>query len=580
MIRDLLKLAGKRKRKLIIASILHVISCGLSVVPFFLIYLVIIAVFNPSHEINAWYLLASIALVYVLTSVILLLAYDISHRAAYEIICEVRLELGRRMMRLSLGYFDEMKTGELETVMNENVERLELFLAHHLPEMISTISVPLFMGILLFVIDWRMALASVFPLFLALIPVFLQSKELGRMMNDQLNAQAGVNAIILEYVQGIKAIKAFNRTAESFRKFQEGMAAWMDSIKAWSRQRASTFTLYQAFISSTLIFIIPAGLWLYSQGNLSMEIFLLFLLVGPLFGGQFMRIYDFLRYGMEEKECMDRINEVLQEKPLSDGEEKEAPIAHSITFCNVSFSYDKENDVLHDISFQIPGGSKCALVGPSGSGKSTIARLIPRFWDVDEGEIFIDQLNIRDMPLTNLLSLVSMVLQDNFLFNDTIMENIRIARSEAAMEDVIRVSKAARCHEFIEKLPEGYHTLVGERGMRLSGGEKQRITIARALLKDAPIVILDEATVFIDPENEFLIQEAIDNLTRNKTVLIIAHKLSTIADVDQIVVLEDGKVAEKGKHDELVNKKGLYQRMWKIHVSAMDWRIRGGEENV
>ncbi|KAF5034405.1 putative multidrug export ATP-binding/permease protein [anaerobic digester metagenome] len=581
MIGDLLKLAGKRKTKLIIASILHVISCGLSVVPFFLIYLLIVVLFNPSpDQINAWYLLAAIALIYVLTFAILILAYDLSHRAAYEIIYEVRLELGRKMTRLPLGYYEEIKTGELETIMNENAERLESFLAHHLPEMISTIFVPLFLGIFLFITDWRMALASVLPLLIALTPILIQSKELERMMNDYLTAQAGVNTIIMEYVQGIKAIKAFNQTAESFRKFKKGMATWRDSVRIWSRDRALPFTLYQAFISSAPIFIIPAGLWFYNQGNLTLEIFLLFILVGPIFGSQFMRIYEFLRYGMEEKECMDRINQVLHTKPLQDGGAKKILEKHDITFRNVKFSYDRENEVLHDVDFQIPGGSKFALVGPSGSGKTTIARLIPRFWDVDGGEILIDQLNIQDMPFTDLLSMVSMVFQDNFLFNDTVMENIRIARPEATLEDVMKVSRAARCHEFIEKLPEGYHTMVGERGTRLSGGEKQRITIARALLKDAPIVILDEATVFIDPENESFIQEAIDNLTRDKTVLIIAHKLSTITTVDQIIVLEGGKIVEKGKHDELVRKEGLYRHMWKMHVSTMDWRIREGEENV
>lgn len=581
MIGDLLKLAGKRKFKLVLASILHVISCGLSVVPFFLIYLLIVVLLNPSSgQINPWYLLASIALVYVLTFSTLILAYDLSHRAAYEIIYEVRLELGRKMTRLSLGYFQEMKTGELETILNENSERLESFLAHHLPEMISTICVPIFLGIFLFLTDWRMAVVSILPLLLALTPVLLQGKELNKIIDDYLTAQTEVNAIILEYVKGIKAIKAFNKTAESFKKFQKGMAVWRDSVRVWSRKRALTFTLYQAFISSTLIFIFPVGLWLYSQRNLNMEIFLLFILVGPIFGSQFMRIYEFLRYGMEEKECMDRINHVLYLKPLQDGTNETIPRKCDITFNNVSFSYDRKNEVLQGISFHIPEGSKCALVGPSGSGKTTITRLIPRFWDVDQGEILIDQLNIKDLHLQNLLSMISMVLQDSFLFNDTVLENIRIANPEATFEDVIRVSKAAHCHEFIEKLPEGYHTSVGESGVRLSGGEKQRITIARALLKDAPIIILDEATVFIDPENEFLIQKALDNLTRNKTVLVIAHKLSTITTMDQIIVLEEGRIIEKGKHDDLIKKEGLYHDMWQTHISAMGWKIREVDTNV
>lgn len=517
---------------------------------------------------------------YILTFFTLIFAYDLSHRAAYEIIYEVRLELGRKMTSLSLGYFQDMKTGELETIMNENAERLESFLAHHLPEMISTIFVPLFLGIFLFFIDWRMAVVSILPMLLALTPVLLQSKGINKMIDDYLTAQTEVNAIIIEYVKGITVIKAFNMTAESFRKFQKGMAVWRDRVRIWSRKRALTFTLYQAFISSTLVFIFPVGLWFYSQGNLTLEVFLLFILVGPIFGSQFMRIYEFLRYGMEEKKCMNRINHVFFLKSLQDGTNEIIPRKCDITFRNVCFSYDQKNEVLRGISFQIPEGSKCALVGPSGSGKTTIARLIPRFWDVDQGEILIDQLNIKDLHLQNLLSMISMVLQDIFLFNDTVLENIRIANPEATLEDVIRVSKAAHCHEFIEKLPEGYHTSVGEGGMRLSGGEKQRITIARALLKDAPIIILDEATVFIDPENESLIQKALDNLTQNKTVLVIAHKLSTITTMDQIIVLEEGRIIKKGKHDDLIKKEGLYHGMWQTHISAMGWKIREVDANV
>lgn len=407
---------------------------------------------------------------YILTFFTLIFAYDLSHRAAYEIIYEVRLELGRKMTSLSLGYFQDMKTGELETIMNENAERLESFLAHHLPEMISTIFVPLFLGIFLFFIDWRMAVVSILPMLLALTPVLLQSKGINKMIDDYLTAQTEVNAIIIEYVKGITVIKAFNMTAESFRKFQKGMAVWRDRVRIWSRKRALTFTLYQAFISSTLVFIFPVGLWFYSQGNLTLEVFLLFILVGPIFGSQFMRIYEFLRYGMEEKKCMNRINHVFFLKSLQDGTNEIIPRKCDITFRNVCFSYDQKNEVLRGISFQIPEGSKCALVGPSGSGKTTIARLIPRFWDVDQGEILIDQLNIKDLHLQNLLSMISMVLQDIFLFNDTVLENIRIANPEATLEDVIRVSKAAHCHEFIEKLPESYHTSVGEGGDAIKWG--------------------------------------------------------------------------------------------------------------
>ncbi|BDZ70869.1 hypothetical protein GCM10025861_13860 [Methanobacterium petrolearium] len=304
-----------------------------------------------------------------------------------------------------------------------------------------------------------------------------------------------------------------------------------------------------------------------------METFLLFLIVGPIFGGLFMRIYEFLRYGMEEKECMDRINKIFATKNIDDKGKKEAE-HFDITFKNVFFSYDDRNPVLNDINFYVPQGTRCALVGPSGAGKTTIARLIARFWDVNYGGIMIGGCDIRDLTLKNLLSYVSIVLQDPYLFNDTILQNIKIGNPEASMDEIVKVSKAARCHEFIEKLPDGYSTIVGEKGERLSGGEKQRISIARALLKDAPIIILDEATVFIDPENESLIQDAISNLTRNKTVLAIAHKLYTITNADQILVLKEGKIVERGSYEDLMDYNGSFREMWDTHVSILDWEIK------
>jgi len=583
MLKDLIKLAGKRKAKLIASCVLLILSAGLSVAPFFLIYRLLLKLFGSSPE-SAWLLVALLPVFYILTYVVLLYAYDLSHRAAYEVLYDVRLELGERITRLPLGYFNERNTGEIETIMNENVERLEFFLAHHLPEVVTTSFVPIFLGIFLFVLDWRMALASTLPPLLALGIILLTSgRKWSQIVEKFLTAQSRVNTIIVEYVQGIKAIKAFNQTAESFQKFQTNMAAWRDSLMKWNKETALPFTLYQTFITSTLVVIVPIGVWLYHQETLSLEMFLLFLLLGPLFGAQFMRIYQFLRYWLEERECMDRVNK-LRYAPILPGCEEDGipslrsrtgPSRFDITFRNVSFSYDgDEKYALQDISFHVPQGTVCALVGPSGAGKSTIARLIPRFWDVEKGEILIGEYNIKDMPLEKLLSYISIVFQDVFLFNDTILENIRLGKPEATEEEVKAAAFAACCDEFIEGLPNGYNTVIGERGVKLSAGEKQRISIARALLKDAPIVILDEATAFVDPENENLIQQAISNLTKGKTVLIVAHRLSTIVDVDQILVVENGRVVERGKHEELVRAGGLYSRMWEAHISALGWGIR------
>lgn len=574
MFNDLIELAGKKKLKLICACLLHAISCGLAVIPFFLIYLLFLEIFSTTpDEVRVWWILALIPVVYVIMSIALIYAYNLSHVAAYQILYTVRIELGKKLSKLPLGFFNEKNTGELKTVINENVELLEFFLAHHLPEMISTIFVPLFLGIFLFIMDWRLALASVLPVAMAMIVILLKSSGWGEMIDDYLSAQSEVNATVVEYVQGIKVIKAFNHTAESFKKYKGGMAFWRDSVIKWSRQRAAPFTLYQGLITSTLAFIIPVGLWLYTRGALTVETFLLFLIVGPIFGGLFMRIYEFLRYGMEEKECMDRINHVFGTENIND-EGKETTKTFNITFKNVFFGYDARKPVLNNINFHVPQGTRCALVGPSGAGKTTIAMLIARFWDVNYGKIMVGDYDIRDLSLKNLLSYISIVLQDPYLFNDTILKNIKIGNPEASMNEIIKVSEAARCHEFIEKLPDGYSTVVGERGERLSGGEKQRISIARALLKDAPIVILDEATVFIDPENESLIQDAISNLTRNRTVLVIAHKLYTITNAEQILVLDEGKIIERGSYSDLMDSDGLFREMWDTHISTLDWEIK------
>lgn len=438
MFKNLLMLAGKRKAKLITSCILLILSAGLSVIPFFLIYLLLIELFGASSHIYAWYLVALLPVVYIITYIILIYAYDLSHRAAYEILYDVRLELGERMTRLPLGYFNERNTGELETIMNENVERLEFFLAHHLPEIITTIFVPIFLGVLLFVLDWRMALASTAPPLLALGILILSSGgKWSQIVEKFLTAQSRVNATIVEYTQGIKAIKAFNQTAESFQKFQTNMGTWRDSLMRWSKETALPFTIYEALITSTLVVVLFAGIWLYQNGTLSLEMFLLFLLLGPLFGTQFMRIYQFLRYWLEEKECVDRVNKLRYAPVLPDCWRDNIPSRFDITFKNVSFSYDgDEKYALQDISFHVAQGTVCALVGPSGAGKSTIARLIPKFWDAEKGEILIGEYDIKDLPIQRLLSYISLVFQEVFLFNDSILENIRLGKPEATEEEV------------------------------------------------------------------------------------------------------------------------------------------------
>jgi len=582
MLGDLIALAEKQKYRLAASSALSIIASSLSLLPFLLVYWLLLGLFHPSHHPeDLWRPVILLPIIYLLSYILLIYAYDLSHRAAYEILYEIRLELGEKMTRLPLGYFNEKNTGEMETIMNENVECLELFLAHHLPELVSVIFTPLFLAALLILLDWRMAIASIFPVLMALLIMLLRWNKWPEMVEKFMTAQSKVNSAIVEYTQGIATIKAFNRTAESFQKYSRNVANLRDLLVRWYEETALEFSLYQALVTSTLVTIIPVGIWLYSRGDMGIEKFLLFLLVGPAFGGLFTKLYPFLRYWMEETECVNRVNTLRNAPLINEGSDAivMSPPCYDVTFDDVSFSYEPGGEqVLKRVSLNIPQGTICALVGPSGSGKTTIARLISRFWDVQKGDVLIGGLNVKFLSGEDLFSCISLVFQEVFLFHGTILENIKLGREDATQEEIIEAARLAQCHEFIERLPDGYHTTVDDRGANLSSGERQRISIARALLKDAPIVILDEATAYVDPENEALIQKAINNLVRNKTVLVIAHRLSTVIHVDQILVMKDGEIVERGYHEELLRAGGLYSRMWEAHTSALGWGIRRGCE--
>jgi ATP-binding cassette subfamily B protein len=461
--------------------------------------------------------------------------------------------------------------------MNEHVEKIELSIAHHLPDVTAGIAVPIFTAIFLFILDWRMALAM-----LAVIPVAMAAMSMGYrdfqpMMKGYYDAMEKFNSAIIEYIQGMAVIKAFNQTVESFRKYKDSIEEYNDYMLKWAKRWIPPQTIYSAVIAANLVVILPVGAWLYISGSLSMPTLILFLILGIGFSTPLVKLMDVFNMSAEVLEGIKRIDGILTENPLKEPEVEKKPSNFEIKFQGVHFGYDG-TEVLHDINFVVPENTVTALVGPSGAGKTTIARLIPRFWDVNKGEIFIGGINIKDINTEGLMSLAAFVFQDVILFNDTVYENIRMGREDVSEEDVINAAKMAHCHEFISAMPDGYQTIIGERGTKLSGGEKQRISIARAILKDAPIVILDEATAFVDPENEELIQDAIGNLAQGKTLVVIAHRLSTITEANQIIVLDEGKMVEKGAHEELIQAKNLYSRMWDAHVTAQGWKFETGDE--
>jgi len=573
-------LAGQQRSKLIASCVLSVIGTALGLVPFVLIYLVMLELSGPAVDVDQAYIWKLV--IWSIAAILLRFGFmglsgSLSHIAAYGILYDLRIKLAQKLGTLPLGYFNEKNTGNIKTAMNEHVENIELFIAHHLPDLTAAIVVPIFTAILLFAIDWRMALATLAVIPVALFAQGLMFKDYKPLMKGYYDALEKVNSAVIEYTQGIAVIKAFNQTVESFRRYKNSIEEYHDYMWMWTRRFVPSWSIFSVVVVANLIVILPVGAWLYISGSLTMPTLILFLILGIGFSQPLMKLTIFSSQFTQNLEGVERINEILTEEPLPEPDAEQIPTNFDIRFRGVHFSYGRR-EVLDGINFTVPEKTVTALVGPSGAGKTTIARLIPRFWDVGAGDISIGGVNVRDIATERLMNLVATVFQDVTLFNDTIYENICMGKEDASEADVIAAAKMAHCHLFIERLPAGYQTEIGEGGAKLSGGEKQRISIARAILKDAPIIILDEATAFVDPENEELIQDAIGKLAGGKTLIIIAHRLSTITYSNQIIVLDDGNIAEKGTHDELIREKKLYNRMWSAHVSAQDWKFETEEE--
>ncbi|WP_031386395.1 ABC transporter ATP-binding protein [Desulfonatronum thiodismutans] len=513
----------------------------------------------------------------------------LSHIAAFNILYELRLALARKLARLPMGFFTKRSSGDIKKVMAEDVERIELFVAHHIPDVTSAVVFPaLILGYLL-VADWRLALV-VLAVFLAavLLQVAMVWSPKMKVQYEAYHASLGrMNGSIVEYVRGIQVVKVFGRSMEGFERLQRDILAFRDDTIAMARKFAPTYTGFLTLLSSTVLFLIPASVALLvaapSYPVYAPTVFL-FLILG---GGVFFPLLKLLYMGSLLKQNamgVELIDEILNKPEIIEPVEPRRPVtdhtADGVVFEDVTFAYGAD-PVLKQVSFEARPGAVTALVGPSGAGKSTIAMLTARFWDVSGGEIRIGGVPIQRIGTSELMRHVSFVFQDNMLFFDTIEENIRMGDATSGFETVREAARAAQCHEFIEKLPQGYQTLVGEGGTYLSGGEQQRISLARAILKDAPVVILDEATAYADPENEGKILASFARLIKGKTVLVIAHRLSTITNADQILVVDGGRVVERGRHEALLEQGGLYSRMWQTYTMSREWVLasRGsGEE--
>ena len=503
----------------------------------------------------------------------------LAHVSAYTILEGLRLQAADRLMGAPLGEVDSRPIGVMKSTIVDRIEDIEPPLAHMIPELSSNILLPLVVAIAMFAIDWRMGLALLVTIPVALIPMAFGLRTYNKNYAAYMAANAHVNSVIVEYVEGIQVVKAFSQGERSYQKFANAVRSFRDFTMDWFRCTWASMNLCLSILPTTLLGTLPMGIFLYQTGVLDPAQVTLCLMLALGIVTPLMSATAFIN-SMKSMQFAVKDTRELLDLPQLSQVERDAPLnGCDIQLRDVSFSYSGDGEeVLHHLDLTIPQGKFTALVGPSGGGKSTIARLAARFWDVTGGTITLGGRDIRELPLKQLSREISFVTQDNFLFDCSLKENIRLGRPGASDEEVFAAARAAPCEEFIGRLEHGWDTAAGDAGKQLSGGERQRIAIARAILKDAPIVILDEATAFTDPENEDKIQRSIMALSKGKTLLVIAHRLSTIQNADQIVVLEKGQIVDRGTQRELLDRCPLYQTLWAAHVGARSWAVTSGEK--
>jgi ATP-binding cassette subfamily B protein len=516
MIKELFEIAGERKKKLIQGTILKVIESSFAGAPLIILYLTLNELFSASINIRTVILLViGLAACFILQAIFYYWADAVNYPTGIRILSDLRIRLGEHIRKLSMGFYSERETGDLNNIINQDIKNIEIIPTFIYPQLVTAIALPVFIAVFLLFIDWRMALATLSVIPVALVILKTSRTVFKRLAKQRAKAAAEANSRIIEYTQGIGVIKAFGQIGSRFKKFEAAMADYKRTNVDLVVKLVPPDVAFSAILGLGLGIILLVGSYLFLGGELSLEIFLLFLVLGLQIYVPIQNLFVYMAMMRVMDASMERVIEVLNRKPLPEPDDDPELNRFDIEFKNVSFKYE-DTDVLKVVNFTVPQNTITALVGPSGAGKTTVANLIARFWDVDSGGILIGGCNIKDLKTDRLLSYISMVFQDVYLFNDSIINNIKFGNKDATKEEVIAAATAAQCHEFIEKLPDGYDTVVGEGGATLSGGEKQRIAIARAILKDTPIVILDEATAYVDPENEILIQKAINSLEASK----------------------------------------------------------------
>ncbi len=565
------ELGEKEHGRLICAVLSACIGVLAGMLPYFAAARIIIALISGTTDIMfyiQWCLLGLAG--YILRDTLYARALSLSHNATFTILKDIRSRILAKLPQMPLGTIIDTSSGQLKQIIVDQVESMERPLAHLLPEMTSNILGPVCIFIYLFMLDWRMALLSLVSLPLGMILMSFAMAGYGKKYEGSVKTTQRMNAAIVEYIGGIEVIKAFNQGDKSYARFADSVKANASYFYNWMKSCQISVSSAKSVLPTTLITILPAGWLLYRGGSLSMDTFITVIVLSLGIVGPLLAAMDFVDSLARVGTIVENVDFILKGEEQTHGMNPVTFSDTDIHVKDVSFGYHEREEVLHNVTLDIPAGTMAAFVGPSGSGKSTIAKLIAGFWDVKKGTISLGGHDLKDIPLNQLYSQVAFVSQDNYLFDETVRENIRMGRTDASDAEVEAVAKAAGCDRFIRSLENGYDTIVGGGGAHLSGGERQRIAIARAMLKDAPVVILDEATAYIDPENEAVIQKAVANLVKGKTVIVIAHRLSTITDADQIFLIQNGRVAQSGTHDGLLDESLLYREMWEAHIGAKD----------
>lgn len=576
----LLGYAGKRKFFSYASWVLAALSALVALAPFYFIFNIIKEVFETTPHFgnsknlifNGW-----MAVLFAVTGYLLYIAALMcSHMAAFRVATNMRKDVLSHLVKLPLGYVEEVGSGRLRKIINDSTAASETYLAHQLPDKAVAVATPIGLIALLFIFDWKLGILSLIPVVLAfLIMASMTGKKMAQKMREYQNSLDAMSNEAVEYVRGIPVVKTFGQTVFSFKRFKATIDNYEKWVISYTKDLRIPMMLYTAAINSVFVFLIAAAL-IFTKNGVTNEFLLnliFYIIITPVISLTLTKMMYQSENAMIVADALQRVDTILDAEQLPETVNGKKPSDSSVEFRNVSYSYDGEKNAVENISLNIPSGSTVAFVGPSGSGKSTMANLISRFFDVSEGQVLVGGVDVRNIKKEILMDNVSFVFQNSHLIKGTILDNVRMARPQASKEEVMNALEKSQCMDIVKKLPNGVDTVVGTNGVYLSGGEQQRIAIARVMLKNAPVVILDEATAFADPDNEVMVQKAFSALAKNRTVIMIAHRLSTVAGADRIYVLKDGKIEEYGKYNELINNGGMFSKMWNDYRHSVDWKV-------